>query len=63
MKTEDKRYRQFVYGGLKNETGLKKNKKCLECKREIQKARDAFHFSGMQPYTYYCRPCYFKMLD
>jgi hypothetical protein len=36
--------------------------KCLECKKEIQKSRDAFNYDGMRRDVYYCRNCYFKKL-
>ncbi len=60
--TKDLKSKQFMYGGVSPSSGLKENNECLECKRKILKARDAFHYEGMLPYTYYCRNCYFKKL-
>ena len=48
---------------IKDSARAIEKKQCLECKREIQKARDAFDYTGMQVGTYLCRICYFKKLS
>lgn len=61
MKKED---HTFLYGGVSNNAAFKKEKRqCIGCKNLIMKAKDAYNFTGMKPYTYYCRKCYFRKLD
>lgn len=60
MKCNSKEYKDFVYGSLPDDS---KKRTCVDCKKPIIKKRDAFNFAGMAPFTYYCRQCYFKLLD
>ena len=58
-----KKYRQKTIGKARSEFFMFKPGGCVQCDKYVSNVEDAYDYEGMLAKNFYCKKCYFEMVD